>query len=120
MQIIELSLDHYNFYCPVTGVWIANEEDVNDDAPSLLGYWLDEFWDEPFIKDDRLLQEWTKYMDNFEALQNSEEFVNVFRLLEDFFSNLNLENVVVFKKADNVPFSLTPYFVIDMNTHESL
>ena len=116
MKIVELELNHYNFYCPATGVWITCEDDVNHDAPSLLGYWLDEFWREPFIKDEFLKQKWETYMENFEALESSPEFVNKFESLKDFFRNLNLNNAVVFKIEDDLPHSRTPYFILDLNT----
>jgi hypothetical protein len=116
MKIVELELKHYNFYCPATGLWITSENDVNHDAPSLLGYWLDEFWREPFIKDESLKKKWESYMVNFEVLENSPEFVNQFASLEDFFKNLNFNNVVVFKIIDNLPDSRTPYFMLNLNT----
>ena len=52
MQIIDLKLDHYNFYSPSTGGVILDGDMFYDNEPSLWGYWLDEFWDEPTINND--------------------------------------------------------------------
>ena len=114
MKIIELELTKDYFYCPATGIWITSEDDVNHDAPSLLGYWLDEFWREPFIKNDLLQKAWEDYIANFDALESSPDFVNPFESLQDFFRSLKLNHVVVFKIINDLPTSLTPYFIIDL------
>jgi hypothetical protein len=57
MQLITLTLDHGNFYSPTTGVWISHGE-INEQEESLLGYWMDKFWRNPFIKDNRLNEYW--------------------------------------------------------------
>ena len=41
MQIVKLHLDHLNFYCPVTGDPIFNEEEgLMLESPALKGYWV--------------------------------------------------------------------------------
>ena len=42
MQTIELNVDHFNFYCPVTGVKISGA-DSEDQSPALLLAHCDEF-----------------------------------------------------------------------------
>lgn len=62
MQQIKLELNHTNFYCPATGVYILKDgEECNESAPSLMGYWVDEVIDEPFIKNPDLSTAWEKY-----------------------------------------------------------
>ena len=115
MQIVSLELDHYNFYSPSTGGVILDEEVCHDDEPSLLGYWLNEFWQEPHINDKYLDEKWQEYLSNYDELSSQESFVNEFRSLEDFFTGIILNNVVVFKITDRLPSSLTAYFIIDLN-----
>lgn len=115
MQIVSLILDHYNFYSPSTGEWITQETDINEDAVSLLGYWVDEFWEEPFIKDDELKKHWNSYLSNYENLKSQHPDKDEYDLLKYFFMGVDLINVVVFVVTDNMPFSRTAYFIIDLN-----
>lgn len=115
MQIVSLELDHYNFYSPSTGGVILDGEDCHDDEPSLLGYWLDEFWQEPHINDKFLDEKWQEYLSNYAALSAQENFVNEFRSLEDFFMSLKLDNVVVFKVTDRLPTTPTAYLIVNIN-----
>jgi hypothetical protein len=50
MKITELEYSNYNMYNPATGEIIINEE-CNDNAKSLIAYWLREVFEDPFIKD---------------------------------------------------------------------
>ena len=102
MQIVDLKLDHYNFYSPATGGVILEETDVNENEPSLLGYWIDRFWQEPHINDPYLETKWLDYLSNYDELSKQKEFINEFRSLEDFF-------------ADISPCAFTVYLVVDMN-----
>ena len=119
MQIINLELDHYNFYCPVSGEYITTEEDgVNEVALSFRGYWFDEFWDEPTIKDEKLNQLWTEYFDNLKASDPDYKYSNYTDNLDEFFQSVDIKNYVVFK-IHKIEFSIISdkliYFVIDMN-----
>lgn len=115
MQLIDLKLDHYNFYSPSTGGVILDSDMCYDNEPSLWGYWLDEFWQEPTINNDYLKDSWRKYMSDFESLKKSDKFKNEYDSLEIFFKELQFQNVIVFKITDHLPFTPTAYFVIDMN-----
>jgi hypothetical protein len=118
MQIISLILDHYFFYSPSTGAEILNESDVNENEPSLLGYWIDMCWNEPFIKNEYLENEWQVYLSTYKQLRSEESLEKEYRSLEDFFNSVNLYNVVVFKIAHNTRNSLTAYLVVDINYRE--
>jgi hypothetical protein len=115
MQIVSLILDHYNFYSPSTGGVILDGEVCHENEPSLLGYWLDEFWQEPHINDNFLDEKWQEYISNYDALCAQENFVNEFRSLEDFFTSLKIDNLIVFKITDKLPSTPTAYFIIDMS-----
>jgi hypothetical protein len=119
MQIINLKLDHYNFYCPVSGEYITTEEDgVNENALSFRGYWFDEFWYKPTIKDERLSRLWSEYFQGFKRSSSDYIDLDFSEKLDEFFSSVNLENYVVFKIHKNeisaIPDKLM-YYVIDMN-----
>ncbi len=117
MQIVTLELDHYNFYSPSTGGVIMDGEVLYDDEKSLLGYWLDEFWEEPHINKQYLEEMWQDYMTNYRSISAQETFINEFHSLEDFFTSVKFDNVIVFKITDRHPFTPTAYFVIDMNVY---
>ena len=88
---------------------------MNESEPSLLGYWLDEFWEEPLIKDQFLEEKWQEYLSNFDKSSAQGFFTNPFDSLENFFNSLKIDNVVVFKITDKMPLSPTAYLVIDLN-----
>jgi hypothetical protein len=119
MQIVSLKLDHYNFYCPVSGECISMEDEpLNENALSFKGYWFDEFWDEPSIKDERLKALW---LDFFQTLKtNYPNFIDIdySEKLDEFFTSVEINNFVVFK-IDKIEGSIIPdrliYYVIDMN-----
>lgn len=121
MQLIDLQLDHYNFYCPVSGAYIMlDSEELNENALSFRAYWLDEYWDEPTIKDPVLAAAWALYYqqllaDNFDIWFAD---ADLYETLEKFFSSTPILNYAVFKirkiEASLVP-EHTVYLVIDMN-----
>ena len=42
MQIIDLTLNHWNFHCPVTGEKITGDGETLLFPPSLKGVWVDD------------------------------------------------------------------------------
>jgi hypothetical protein len=121
MQMIELELNHNNFFCPATGEYILKEdEDANHDASSLMGYWLADCIDDPFIKNSSLQNEYDLFLKSEQA--EDEDFRLDQEELEKFLANFVAENWVVFKitsggfGCSGGPIWQIVYFVIDMNT----
>ncbi|NDA62134.1 MAG: hypothetical protein EBX50_08830 [Chitinophagia bacterium] len=115
MQLINLTLGHYYFYSPSTGGVILDGDICHDNEPSLMGYWLDEFWQEPHINDDKLKKHWNDYLNKFNQLLENQKSLNEFHALEQFFKELEFTNAVVFKITDHFPQTPTGYFIIDFN-----
>ena len=70
MQIIKLELSHYDLYSPSTGELICGEESgYNEEAKSLMGYWIDEVFMEPFVKDQSLKAAWEQLVRACEEAQ---------------------------------------------------
>ena len=122
MQIIELELSHYNFFCPVTGEYIIKEgEPVNDEAVSLMGYWINEVIDEPFIKNAALKKGYDMFL--LSEKEENKDFYFNYEELEKFLSTLGAQNWVTYKittktmSCNNGPIWETVYFVIDMDTY---
>jgi len=119
MQLLELNLDHLNFYCPVTGTTMRTADHFNADAPALMGFWVDEILDNPVIKHAELQA-------SFEAFLSQEEAQDpCFRLefddLESFLKAFDAPNWVAYCITNcgfgcGGPISSTVYMVIDMNT----
>jgi hypothetical protein len=67
MEIIELSVESYErMYCPSTDeIILAPNEEINDTADALKGYWHCESMDEPEIKDSELKKAWNDYYENY-------------------------------------------------------
>lgn len=122
MQIITFELNHYNFYCPVTGKCIMEPENVNTNVPSLQGVW-NTILDEPEIKNEKFQKDWEEWYEKKE----SGEFDNEFKddenqydyTFEKFFDEYP-EDWVVFKICHYGeacgPVEDITWFVIDMNT----
>ena len=121
MKLLDLELDHLNLYCPATGVQILSEEDMNDDAPSFVGYWLDEFMTEPTIKNKQLAADWEKFYDEFEEKQNREPKYNE---VEQFLIDYPEQNWVIYKITTCGmacgPVCNTVYIILDMNYMDNL
>jgi hypothetical protein len=117
MQIIELELSHFNLYSPVNGEQISSEEDgINEEALSLMGYWQDEIMGDPFIKDPDLQLKWEEMV-----TQKKEElldYLDYYEALEKFLRKYPGESWIVFKiitgAAAGSPRNETAWFVIDM------
>jgi hypothetical protein len=94
MQIIELELSHYDLYSPSTGELICSEEKgYNEDAKSLIGYWIGEVFTEPFIKDESLKAAWYQLIQKVDAAVEAGE--------DD--EGLELENVPQFLAEYDAP-----------------
>jgi hypothetical protein len=64
MKIFCLNYSDYRIYNTTTGEVIV-DEDCNDDAVSLKGYWIGDFLNEPIINDDKLRTAWKTFIENF-------------------------------------------------------
>jgi len=110
MQIIELRLSHYNFFCPATGKRITCEEDCDDNVESLKAYWCDLFFDEPFIKDKQLEADWLAFVaKHHEETDGNDSDIEV---LEKFLREYDNKNWVVFRFGGHS----TAWHIIDMDT----
>lgn len=113
MQIVKLHLDHYNFYCPVTGQRILDEETFNK-SPALRFAYVDvgdfEFADE----------EIKNLFDEYKKLHGEDK--DSLDLFEEFVENTTLVDVIVFQITHSGiacgPASTTVWFAIDMNYDE--
>jgi hypothetical protein len=64
MKIYRLDYSNYKMLNLTTGEVIV-EEECNDDAKSLKGYWIGDFLNEPIINDDKLKTAWETFVENF-------------------------------------------------------
>jgi hypothetical protein len=115
MQIIELELDYYDFFCPATGEQILYEDDCNEDAKSLQAYWVDLFFEEPFIKNIKLANAWENFLE-----KNENKSQGSFKMLEDFFRQYPEPHWVVFSLTNSGvgcggESSSTSWLVLDLN-----
>lgn len=119
MQIIDLELPHFNFYCPATGDCILMEDEpCNDDAKSLQAYWIDEVMDEPMIKNEKLAADWKLYYN-----KHRKKHQYSFQVLESFLKKYDQLNWVVFKltfcgMGCGGPTSMTVWKVLDLNVQK--
>ena len=110
MQILELELSNLDFYCPFTGEFICTEEKgYNEDAKSLIGYWVNEIRDQPFIKDKELQDKWDVFVETYEnendCFPDSEE-------IDDFFKSYDSE-WIVFKICTYGMLGDIAWFILD-------
>lgn len=123
MQVIELELNHFNFYNPANGALIcSNEQGHNLEEKSFIGYWMDEVINEPFVKDEKLLkaweEAWEKSLDDEEAADDDELLPENADILDRFFKNYEHEGWFVFKITTGPeaggPGYETVWFVLDL------
>jgi len=121
MQLITLSLEHWNFYCPVTGEIItADGEDLNI-TPSLKGVWVNEILDEPTIPDSELCTAWDNLIENLnddESAETQDEDEDLDgSTVDTFLRNYSAPNWIAFRiRAGTASFNETVWFIIDMDT----
>jgi len=118
MQIIEIELTNLNFYCPVTGEHILLEEEpVNEDASTLMAYWVDMAFEEPFFKNEELKEKWDLFCPKFVA--ENDGYDPEFEDLENFLKEINWPNWVCFKLNHSGmacgPVSNTVWKVLNLN-----
>ena len=110
MQIIQLELDHDNFFCPVNGQRITGSQSY-EASPAQLGMWVDLVIDEPEINSPELEAKWQHYV---EQLAEDD-----FTVMAEFFEAIDLPNHVCFEITTSGmacgPVSSTAWFVIDMD-----
>jgi hypothetical protein len=118
MQIIKLSLNHYNFYCPVTGKAIMDGESMNLNVPSLVAYWEDEDFLNPQINDINLKVHWEDYKSDFDEFEFIDKSL-IMNFLDQYFS----VDYVAFAIEENAPsvqgWNHLIIFVIHMDYSES-
>jgi hypothetical protein len=114
MQIIKLSLDHYNFFCPVTGMAIMDKDDMNLTAPSLAAHWFDEDLLNPQLNDLHIRLRWEDYKRDFEEFDTVDQ-----SLIINFLEQYQFSNYVAFVIEENASsvqgWNHSNFFVIDMN-----
>jgi len=62
MQIIQLELDDWNFFCPVTGLKVFNDDGLPD-ASTFRAGWCHEVPDQPIHLAEVLMPHWQSYLD---------------------------------------------------------
>lgn len=123
MQIVELELSHLNFYCPVTGEVIVDEDapPMNENAKSLMGFWIDEVLHEPIIKNKVLQTRWNKFEKKIE--KETEGDYPDYEDLRKFLTDFKNPTWVVFEITNSGVGhgfdSNTVWFVIDMETKKT-
>jgi len=89
MQIIELDLDEWNLFCPLTGQKVFSE-DGEANAPTLRGGWCDEVPDQPVHLNGDLKPLWEAYL---ETQQAQEDLLDI----PAFLRSVELPNWVAFE-----------------------
>lgn len=113
MQLTELTISNLNLYSPSTGEVICHQESgYNEGATTLMGYWIQEIADQPFIKNPDLKKQWEAYVHHYE--EENDLFPADENAIDDFFVHYDNSNWMVMKiKTSGMPGD-TAWFVIDM------
>lgn len=120
MQIVDLELTHLKFYCPATGEVILDEDapPINENAKSLMGYWISEVLMEPTINNKSLETGWKKFVKKTEKETDGDE--PEYDDIEVFMKKFKAPTWVVFaistSGVGNGPYSSTVWLVVDMDT----
>ena len=110
MQLVTLSLDHVNFFCPVTGHRMVGHN-YYESSPALLGAWVSDVASEPQLENDGLTGYWNRYLN---ALDDEYDID-----LNKFFESVEEDCWVCFEITTGGmacgPVWTTVWYVIDMN-----
>jgi hypothetical protein len=114
MQIISIHSENLNLYSPSTGEVLCHEETgYNEDAQSLLGYWVQEVLYEPFIKNPDLQKAWDAYMEESDArMEADDEYPGPD--VDEFLARYNHPSWLVFRIETAGMIGDIAWFVIDM------
>ena len=121
MQIVNLHLNHYNFFCPATGEFILLEnEPINEEAQSLMGYWQSDVISEPCIMNSDFQDAWDAYIQDGDGDEEDEDKESPgWEEVEAFLEKYKNPNWVVFCITNRGmacgPVSSTAWLVIDMD-----
>jgi len=112
MQINDLNLSHYNFYCPVTGIKLLSDEGRKTSS-ALMGLWIHEVANEPEINNGELASKWDQWV---AANEDDDDFCWD---IAEFLDTLDESNWVAFQIQTGgglMPETVT--LVIDMDATE--
>lgn len=112
MQIIDLTLSNLNLYSPSTGEVICHEDTgYNEEAATLIGYWINEVADQPFIKNPAMKKAWEQFVEKYEK---ENDIFPTGDALDDFFMEYKHPGWMVFKiQTLGIPGDIA-WFVINM------
>jgi len=116
MQIVSLDLNHFDFFCPVTGTRILGAGEGFIPSAAAKGSWYSEIIEEPEICDSKLRSLWDSYV---EKQDQDDEFYDA----NEFFTAINEPTWVAFEITTSGmacgPVSSTAWVVIDMDAAEA-
>jgi hypothetical protein len=118
MQIIKLSLNHNNFFCPVTGMAIMDNDSMNLTVPSMAAHWFDEDLLNPQINDLNIGLCWDDYKSDFEEFDSIDPSL-VLNFLEKYQSKHLVAFVIEENASSSQGWNHSNFFIIDMNYSSS-
>ena len=96
MIIVKIDLESLDFDCPVTGEYILKEDEpINEDAKTLMAYWLDMTFEEPFIKNEKLRVSWQTFTEKY--MNENDGYEPDFDAFEAFIASLDWDNWICYK-----------------------
>ena len=110
MNIVDLNLDHYDFYCPVTGAKILADGEELPLPSTVRALWVHECAEDPIHLDPSLVKKWEAW----EECKNEDDFVS--EHINAFVGAIDEPNWVTFSIRTGgglLPERLT--LIIDMN-----
>jgi hypothetical protein len=111
MQIIDLELDHNNFFCPVTGQAIIREEEEFRASPATVFCYLDGFSEFEFMSDEA-----KAIFDSLEIDEVEDNSEDIFKRFEEEYSDNNIICFVITTRGIACgPVSFTVRIGIQMN-----
>ncbi|WP_320112055.1 hypothetical protein [Draconibacterium orientale] len=109
MKIYNLACDNFKMYNPKTREAIVDEE-CDDNAKSLIGYWLDDF---AHFNDENLQEAWENYSEKLNR-GKSDIYFN-WKALTKFVKQYNAPDWIAFHINVGGYDSYTVLFVVDKN-----
>ena len=110
MNIVDLNLDHYDFYCPVTGAKVLADGEELPLPSTVRALWVHECAEDPIHLDPSLVKKWEAW----EECKNEDDFVA--EHINAFVGTIDEPNWVTFcLRTDRIMLGSSATLIIDMN-----
>jgi len=117
MKIKDLEISDYKMFNPNNNDVIVDQK-LNEKSASLIAYWIDEVFLEPFINNSKLEKSWEDFLAKYEEENDGDlpYLDDLVKFLEEYNSSEWIVYAITESGIACGPVSNTTWFVVDKDT----